>query len=227
MKVSVSAVHLQIPEAAANPVTVRIDRPSARGWPDFGPAPVSSYERLTEAPWEEAFMNYFGAWVGTATVAALLLAGCSKTSSGPAPASGPAAARPAAGQAVAAEPTELAACDFLTAEEMSALLGGRVTRDPPRQSNTCVYSPAQGSGPFAELKFEPGDGQAAMMGAGFANRHEPGLVDPLAGVGDQALTVGPVVMIRRGEDLITIRVTGVDDALRRIKLIYAAINAKL
>jgi hypothetical protein len=52
-------------------------------------------------------------------------------------------------------------------------------------------------------------------------------VDPLAGVGDQALTVGPVVMIRRGEDLITIRVTGVDDALRHIKLIYAAINAKL
>jgi hypothetical protein len=178
------------------------------------------YERLIEAR-EEALMNFVGAWVGTSTVAALLLAGCNKTGNGPAPASSPAAARPAAAEAVAAEPQELAACDFLTAEEMSTL------RDPPRQSNTCVYSPAQDSGPFAELKFEPGDGQAAMMGAGFANRHEPGLVDPLAGVGDQALTVGPVVMIRRGEDLITIRVTGVDDALRRIKLIYATINAKL
>jgi hypothetical protein len=172
-------------------------------------------------------MNFFGIWVGTATVAALLLAACGKTNNSPSPASGADPASSAAAAALAAAAKEPVACDFFTADEMSALLGGRVTRDPPRQSNTCVYSSAQGSGPFAELKFEPGDGQAAMMAAGFANRHEPGLVDPLAGVGDQALTVGPVVMIRRGEDLITIRVSGVDDALGHIKLIYAAINAKL
>ncbi len=36
-----------------------------------------------------------------------------------------------------------------------------------------------------------------------------------------------VVMIRRGEDLITLRITGVDDPIRRIKLVYGAIDAKL
>jgi hypothetical protein len=167
-------------------------------------------------------MKSFGAWAAAATSTLLLLAACNKTNPGPAPASS-VSADAAADRA----PKELSACDFLTAEEMSTLLGGRVTRDPPTRGDTCVYSPAQEPGPFAELKFEPGDGEAAMMGAGFANRQEPGLVDPLVGVGDQALSVGPVVMIRRGEDLITIRLPGVDDPLRRIKLIYGAINAKL
>jgi hypothetical protein len=167
-------------------------------------------------------MKSFGTWTAMATGTLLLLAACNKTSPGPAPVSS-VSADAAADRA----PKELSACDFLSAEEMSTLLGGRVTRDPPSRGDTCVYSPAQESGPFAELKFDPGDGQAAMMGAGLANRQEPGMVDPLAGVGDQALSVGPIVMIRRGEDLITIRLSGVDDALRRVKLIYDAINAKL
>jgi hypothetical protein len=67
----------------------------------------------------------------------------------------------------------------------------------------------------------------AVMGASFANKHEPGLVDPLVGFGDQAIAVGLVVMIRRGNDLITLRLSGVDEPVRRIKLIDGALNAKL
>ena len=40
---------------------------------------------------------------------------------------------------------------------------------------------------------------------------EPGLADPLAGIGDQAVQAGPMLLIRRGEDLITLTLSGVDE----------------
>jgi hypothetical protein len=50
---------------------------------------------------------------------------------------------------------------------------------------------------------------------------------PSAGVGDQAISLGPVVMIPRGEDLISISLSGVDDSLKRVKLIYGAIDTNM
>jgi len=157
-----------------------------------------------------------------AAVIALPLAACTKAHQDPA-----AAAQAAPSSAANRDSKPTTACGLLGAAEMSALLGGEVTQDPPRQDDTCEFSAARASGPSAELKFNEGDGQAAMMAGGIMNRHEPGMTDPLAGVGDQAFSVGPVVMIRRGEDLISLRITGVDDPIRRIKLVYGAIDAKL
>jgi hypothetical protein len=166
-------------------------------------------------------MESFKSYAVLATVAALGLVACGKPNN---------TAQPQADARItaASEPSApRSACDLLTAAEMSTALGGAVTQEASSRSDTCTYSSTQSSGPFAELKFTPGDGQAAMMASSFANRHEPGLADPLAGVGDQAVSIGPMVMIRRGEDLITLRVLGVDDTVKRIKLIYGAVNAKL
>ena len=100
-----------------------------------------------------------------ATVAALGLVACGKTNTAAPPqadASTTAASEP---------PAPRSACDLLTAAEMSTALGGAVTQEASSRRDTCTYSPTQSSGPFAELKFTTGDGQAAMMASGFANRH--------------------------------------------------------
>ena len=77
------------------------------------------------------------------------------------------------------------------------------------------------------MKVEWGDGAAAMTAAGMAARIEPGLTDPLAGLGDQAVIVGPVLMIRRGEDLITIMLSGVDDVVGKAKRVYGVASPRM
>ena len=118
-------------------------------------------------------------------------------------------------------------CDLVTAAEMAKLLGSPVTAKPKRLPSDCVYASVADGGPNAELKIDIGDGEAAMQGVTFANQFQPDLANPLAGLGDQATSAGPMVMIRRGDDLITIMVSGVEDALATVKRIYAAVDAKM
>jgi hypothetical protein len=59
-----------------------------------------------------------------------------------------------------------------------------------------------------------------MQGVGFLNKHEPGVADPYAGIGDQAVAMGPSVMIKTGEDLVTIQLSGIDDVPGTIKKIF-------
>ena len=42
-------------------------------------------------------------------------------------------------------------------------------------------------------------------------------MDELAGLGDQATSVGPMILIRRGEDLITLVISGVPDGTTAAK----------
>lgn len=49
----------------------------------------------------------------------------------------------------------------------------------------------------------------------------------LAGLGDQATSGGPMILIRRGEDLITLVISGVPDSTAALKSIYDLLNAKL
>ena len=139
------------------------------------------------------------------------------------------AGQPAAATAVAEAALRPVAtvCDVMTAAEMSKLLGSPVTAKPQRLSSDCVYASVADVGPNAELKIERGDGEAAMQGATFANQFEPGLANPLTGLGDQAISAGPMIMIRRGDDLISIMVSGVEDSLAAVKRIYAAVDAKM
>ncbi len=153
----------------------------------------------------------------------LLLAGCSPSSTTGAAEPAKAAAQPAP------EPKQLTACEMVTAAEMTALLGGPVTaQDGPTNGKTsCNYRAVNGISPYAELTIEWGSGEGGMMGAGLANSQEPGLADPLAGLGDLAVSMGPAIMIKRGEDLVTILLSGVDDRMPAVKGIYALVDKRM
>lgn len=163
-------------------------------------------------------------------LAAALLAACSKSGPDEAAAkAGAAAPAPSTVTAVVARPHGKA-CDMVSQEAMSTILGGTVTAKPNDRSNgqtQCIYTAVSGISPYAELKVEWGEGQAAMAGVGMANRAEPGITSPLAGLGDQAVQVGPALMIRTGEDLVTIILSGVDDGLPRARKIFEMTKAKL
>jgi hypothetical protein len=114
------------------------------------------------------------------------------------------------------------ACELVTAAEMSAILGAPVTGeavDHRDVSTECIYKPLSGSMPSVEFTVTWGDGYAAMAGMGLARSREHGLVTPYDGIGDQAGSAGPLLMIRTGEDLVTLVFNGVSDspaAARRI-----------
>lgn len=112
---------------------------------------------------------------------------------------------------------------------MSTILGGAVkaeAEDRPTQTS-CTYTAASGISPYAELKVTWGDGEVGMMGAGLARRLEPGLTDPLAGLGDQASSMGTGFMIRTGEDLITVVFSGVDEPVEKAKRIVATMRPRM
>jgi hypothetical protein len=66
-----------------------------------------------------------------------------------------------------------------------------------------------------------------MAGIGMATQQEPGLTSPYDGIGDQAVAVGPALMIRTGEDLVTILFSGVEDAPVAARKIFDTAKAKM
>jgi hypothetical protein len=165
-------------------------------------------------------------YVSRLAFASLLLSlpvvqGCSKPPA--TPASATTAANAPREEVVAASPSRSAkACDMVTSSEMSIILGTAVVGTPNERSGgrtECIYKPADGVSPYVEFSVTWGDGEAAMSAMGAMSKLEPGIADPYAGLGDQAASVGPVLMIRSGEDLVEVLVSGVDDvpaAARRI-----------
>jgi hypothetical protein len=152
-----------------------------------------------------------------------LLSGCAPHSNAEA------AAAPHAAAQTAPEPKQSSACEMVTAAEMTVLLGGSVSAHPgPTNGQTsCTYTAVSGASPYAELKVEWGSGEGGMVAAGLLNAHEPGITDPLAGVGDQAVSIGPTAMIKRGDDLVTIILSGVDDVFPHVKAIYALVDKRM
>jgi hypothetical protein len=78
-----------------------------------------------------------------------------------------------------------------------------------------------------EIKVDWGDGEVAMRAAAMMNRKEPGIADPYEGIGDQAIAVGPTLMIKTGEDLVQLIFTGVDDAPVKAKKIFDTAKARM
>ena len=165
-------------------------------------------------------------------VAALLsastLVGCSK----PPPATPPAAVIPieSEGAAAATEAEAKKACDLVTAKEMSVILGSAVTAEPNDGSSgktECLYKAVAGVSPYVEFSVEWGEGEAALKAAGAMNQHEPGIADPYQGIGDQAVAVGPSLMIRSGDDLVSIVFSGVADAPTAARKIFTTAKARL
>jgi hypothetical protein len=136
----------------------------------------------------------------------------------------------AASKAVATAPRTSfpAACALVTAAEMSAILGAPVAAAARQGSSTeCNYKPASGMSPTVKLSVDWGDGKIAMASAGAMNKREPGLTSPYDGLGDQAIAVGPALMIRTGEDLMTIVFTGVTEAPAKARRIFVTAKARM
>jgi hypothetical protein len=156
-----------------------------------------------------------------ACMAAVLIAACSK----PEP--------PAAATASPAAAVKLhrKACDLVTAAEMSVILGTTVVatpNEPSKMHSVCAYVPSGGEsgpavGPAVGLSIELGAGPASMAAAGLALANSPaGMVDPLQGVGEQAVHVqaGQMVVINTGDDLMEIDYANVADPLPMARRIY-------
>ena len=122
------------------------------------------------------------------------------------------------------------ACELLGAKEMSAILGAEVSTQANEGSSgktECIYSPLKGISPYAEFSVEWGEGQSAMDAAGAMAKQGDGMVNPYAGIGDQAVAVGTSLMIRRGQDLVTITLSGVDNMPEKARRIFDTASAKL
>ncbi|MDH4981701.1 hypothetical protein [Hyphomicrobium sp. D-2] len=132
------------------------------------------------------------------------------------------------GSGALAEPT---ACELVSAADMSTVLGsavGAVADDRGGQTK-CTYETAGGElgAPYAEVQLNWGDGEAGMKGAGIMESELGPAMGDLAGLGDQATTVGPMILIRRGDDLITLVISGIPDNTTAARSIYGLIDAGL
>jgi len=123
------------------------------------------------------------------------------------------------------------ACGLVSAAEMSAILGSAVTAaaDDRGGQTKCTYEVAGGAigGAYAEVQLNWGDGAAGMAGVGAMTPQLGRVMGELAGLGDQATSVGPMILVRRGEDLITLIISGVADSTNAAKRIYGLLNERL
>jgi hypothetical protein len=122
------------------------------------------------------------------------------------------------------------ACVLVSEAEMSAILGAPVVATANDRSNgktECIYKAASGISPYVDLSIDWGDGKTAMAAAGLMGKYEPGLTNPYDGIGDQAAAVGPALMIRTGEDLMTIVFSGVSEAPAKAKKIFVTAKARM
>ena len=122
------------------------------------------------------------------------------------------------------------ACELVSAAEMSAIVGAPVTahaEDHPGSSTKCTYKPATGAAPSVEFTVTWGEGFAAMRGMGLAASREQGLVTPYSDIGDQAGAAGPLVMIRTGDDLVTLVLSGVSSAPVVAKKIFDTVKPRM
>jgi hypothetical protein len=123
------------------------------------------------------------------------------------------------------------ACELVSAADMSAVLGGAVAAvaDNRGGQTKCTYESAgdEIGGPYAEVQLNWGDGVAGMKGVGAMEPQLGKVMGQLAGLGDQATSVGPMILIRRGSDLITLVISGVPDSTSTAKRIYGLLDARL
>ncbi len=133
----------------------------------------------------------------------------------------------ASGSAAAAP----AACALISAADMSAILGSTVTAEADDRGGQtkCTYTAGgdEIGGAYAEVQLNWGDGAAGMKGVGIMEPELGKVMGHLAGLGDQATSVGPMILIRRGDDLITLVLGGVPDNTVAAKRIYDLLNARL
>ncbi len=166
---------------------------------------------------------------------AIIANGCSRQDA--TPASGATAAQSAAAAASATAPgtTKVRgkACDMVTQAEMSEILGGAVTaveKEGGQGWTQCIYSPVSGTRPLeVELKVEWGAGPSLAPATNLANTAAPiGAADPLQGIGDLAVQVPGLVLIKVGDDLMTVQfVYGDKDLPGKARRIFDTAKGRL
>lgn len=123
------------------------------------------------------------------------------------------------------------ACELISGTDMSAILGSAVVAvaDDRGGQTKCTFSSAgeEIGGAYAEVQLNWGDGEAGMKGVGIMEPQLGEVMGQLAGLGDQATSVGPMILIRRGDDLITLVISGVPDNTAAAKRIYGLLDARL
>jgi hypothetical protein len=165
--------------------------------------------------------------VAVLTIAALTLAACGSSAK---PVEQSAAAPAAEASAPLPEKVEAKACDMVPQAEMSAILGSAVVAaadDRSSRKTKCVYTAASGISPYVEFSVDWGGGEASMTAMGMLGKKEKGINNPYDGIGDQAFSIGPTLMIRSGEDLVTLVFSGVDDAPATAKKIFDTAKARM
>jgi hypothetical protein len=144
-----------------------------------------------------------------------------------------AAAAAAAGRTPSRTSPHAQPCALVSEAEMSAILGAPVVAEVANKSSSkCTYKATHVGadlrvGPYVELSVDWGDGKIAMSAMGLVEKHEPGLTSPYDGIGDQAAAVGPALMIRTGEDLVTIVFSGVSDAPAKARRIFETAKPRM
>lgn len=160
--------------------------------------------------------------------APLIMGGCAKPAASESPEE---ATRAASGaQHAAGTKSPPLACELVTSAEMSQILGAAVVGVPNEESSgktECSYAPEQGVSPQVEFAVTWGDGHAAMTAMDMMGNIEPGIANPYQGLGDQAAAVGPALLIRSGEDLVTLTFSGVDDAPAVAKKVFGIAKARM
>ncbi len=140
-------------------------------------------------------------------------------------------AQPAAEVASEAVAPLLTACELVTAQEMSAIVGSPLGAEseerPSNAETTCTYKKAESLSPDVTFTLNRGHGEAAMAGMGMLSQAEPGIADPYEGIGDHAATVGPQLWIRTGEDLVTLTILGFDDVPGKARKILDTAKARM
>lgn len=159
----------------------------------------------------------------------ILLNGCSRQDSSP----GAAATAAVNTTAPAVAKLHGKACDMVSQAEMSEILGGAVTAvatEGGQSWTQCIYSPVTGTTPLeVELKVEWGAGPSLAPASNLANSAAPiGAVDPLQGIGDLAVQVPGLVLIKVGDDLMTVQfVYGDTDLPGKARRIFETAKGRL
>lgn len=161
------------------------------------------------------------------------LQGCSGQQAGdegtaqvPAQAQASAIQTPVAAQAPVQVPGGTAmACNRVDASQMTAILGTAMTavaNDETPGVTACSYSPSSGVGPSVEFMVSSGDGPATLQSVTEMKNYDPEPAKAYAGIGDRADVLGGAVVIQDGEDLVSIRLTGVSDPPAVARKIFLA-----
>jgi outer membrane protein OmpA-like peptidoglycan-associated protein len=121
-------------------------------------------------------------------------------------------------------------CGMVSAAEISEIAGQTLVIDTESDAgtNACHFKNPDGSAfPRIELQVDWGNGAAAMAGAGMLGRIEPGMTDPLAGLGDQATAIGPAFFVRVGDDFVNIMIMGLEDSGAAAKRILSIMRPRM